>query len=381
MINCRFFLSYVRPALLAGLLLYFIGCATPAHAQSVEDISRMNDHTMLMKKSILDKIAGDQELELGPLCGQVSKKGYMTRLEQGKLAYNHIFNDIKTPEQAADIKKLYEDLGDVDACEKNLRIWNAYDDKWYAQEHNRKYAEQQASQKIWLSQVRDRGEQYWDGVINGTFFSIPRAHIWFGSRKPDGSSDINLRFYAPDMSPHMDESGLYGKNADIAGVLTRSSSKTAACIGFADKKECTSHSFQNLYVQHALECFKKKGVEYYYNARWRRACKYGGILGQKYIEKPVYDPDVEMMKLGDRVYFEGDAEFPTSYMLCPKPKTKDPAQLKELYHRCETAIEIDSNVYFYYGFPQSMFWEHKKLQAELKKKIQSFIVRPERVNE
>lgn len=358
------------------LMILFLANYNIAYAQEMEDLAATT--SVPIKEGMLLILADKDTIKKRGICGISQKDGFLIRLERAKLEGNRTFKEIKSKEHESDLLALDKALLPFDDCKKNVTLWNAYDEKWYAAERNRKLAERQKAEALWAQQVVDSGPDIWDGVINGTFFAIPRAHIWFGGRSPDGLENIiNLRFYAPDLTARMDAEGPYGENADIVGLLQDEKTYTFPCLGFNNRTTCVSHAFQNIFVREALDCTPNRYNRVHflesYKARWRRSCKYKGNFGEGYIEKPVYDLDVGMMKLNDRTYFEGDPEFPTAYVVCQKPDTKDPLLLRGLHRVCESSIQIDDNTYFEYGFPQALFWEHKKLQVELKKKIQSFI--------
>ena len=116
--------------------LFFISSATNA-SLSIEPSSISAKYVSMM--DILDKYLNEgvrKEKALNYLCG--STRGEFIRNELGKVKYNHIFNEIQSKEQIADIKQLAGDVKGLKDCDKAFRLWYDYDQKWYAVERNKK---------------------------------------------------------------------------------------------------------------------------------------------------------------------------------------------------------------------------------------------------
>ena len=305
-------------------------------------------------------------------------RGEFVRVELGKVKYNHIFNEIKSEEQIADIKQLAEDVKGLEDCKKSSQLWYEYDQKWYAAERSKVVKARKAEEKEWANNLSDKGEDKYDTIIGGTFFSIPREYIWFGSRKKDQVSDaVNLLFHFPEMSSRPNDDSIYGNRSDIAGVLNRGGViDTKPCVGF-DTDECTFTSAQTNFVGRYTTCYEMPSPDGY-RARWRKECSYKEGIVRGIVS--VYDEDVGMYRIGEEGYYEGTPEFPTYSFICPKIPKSDDKTFETATERCDSAVLIDDNTFFYYSFPQRMFWEHRELQTALRDKIRSFIIERDEIS-
>ncbi len=302
--------------------------------------------------------------------------------EIGKVEFNHLFNQIKSEEHKQDIEKLEKNLNGTNDCISRFKLWLQHDDKWYFKSRKLEIEIRTKNNEKWKNQIIDRGAKYRDTIINGTAFSIPRKHIWFGSRERDSVDvAVNLRFHFPGLEDIPDQENPYGKRTDIAGVLSNIGVvRTYPCINFMDRKMCTQDASQTGFSRKFTTC----NPHYFANVNdsrhlglWRKKCVYTYKPPNEkrvYNAKPVFDDDVGMWRIGHEGYYEGSIEFPDYWFVCPKiPKSEDKTQ-ENTRERCDSAFRVDENTYFYYSYPQRMFWEHRELQNALKQKIQSFIV-------
>ena len=178
------------------------------------------------------------------------------------------------------------------------------------------------------------------------------------------------------MSSRPNEDSIYGNRSDIAGVLLESSELEKPCVGF-ETDTCVAKSFHTRFITRNVLCYEPTPPEGY-KARWRKACTYKEGLNRNL--QPVFDEDVGMYRIGEEGYYEGPPEFPTYFFLCPKLPKSDDKTFETATERCDSAVQIDENTYFYYSFPQRMFWEHRELQTALRDKIRSFVIERDEVS-
>ncbi len=303
------------------------------------------------------------------LCKNIKK--YLST-ELGKVLYNDDFQEIKSEEHVRDIEELKQNILATEDCIERFKIWVAYDDKWYKAEREKKFAARKALEEEWIEQVEDTGAQVWDGVINGTFLSIPREYIWFGSRKPDGlQAAMNLQFFYPDMSARPSTTPEHaGKDRNISGILREQFTVSRPCIGYDNVKNCAKNLFQFGFNDY-YDCPRysgELGVGNY--SLWRGICKLKA--------EPKYSEDVGMWFIKEHSnsvpgYYEGHPIFPDYYLKCKEPPYVE--GLPSEYHTCKSALKINDGLYFKYSFPRELFWKHREIHDAVRAKIESFIVK------
>lgn len=337
-----------------------------AQAQGT-DFAETHHYTLKYRQQIDDYLAGRLDMSvrynserIKYICGYIQSDFAAT--EMGKLKYNDQFGEVQNEEQAQDIQHLNDALAKETDCKKRFRIWVAYDDKWYYQKRKMQDAKNKEQEKIWASQVVDTGADVWDGVINGTFFAIPRKYMWAGRNKADGLEiGINLLFLLP----------VEGGDVDIPVVLGNGSIITKRCYGY-EREMCTRSTVQIWrWGAHYLDCNNKLPLSEANTAIWRRKCSFQEE-GQP-VEPPVFDSQVGMWKIGTAGYYEGEPEFPDYWMVCGKPGTAWKSNV--VAPRCQSAVQIDERTFAYYSFPQKTgFWHHREVHKLVTEQIRSFIV-------
>ena len=299
---------------------------------------------------------------------------YFLGAEVGKLLYNDDFGEIKSDEHARDIRQLKKEILGTDDCIERFRLWLAYDDKWYKAEREEKIAARAELEAQWKAQIVDTGPENWDGVINGTFFSIPRKFIWFGRSKPDGiEQGINLQFFYPYMEAYPSSDPEHkDKKRNIGVLLHEQKTVHRPCVGYEDVETCPD----NVYVRYFWSYLKwpytyKKNSELgeFHYSYWR------GMFSPK--TDPIFDEEAQMwviMPDSDRPgFYTGNPAFPDDYLKCRKPPIPED---KFGGYSCESTLHLSDNLYLKYSFPRELFFKHKEIQSLLRAKIQSFIVDP-----
>lgn len=333
--------------------------------------SQASAYYLAFKKDVERLIGGENidENRKKLICSMTAAGGQMFRQEKGKLKYNNLFQNLRGEGQAEDIQKLEKELSSRRECEKNIRIWNAYDEKWYAESRAHQVAEKEAREKAWAAQIKDTGADVWDGVINGTFFSIPREHIWFDRNKADGySGSLNIQVRYPEIS-----STTIQKEADwkeyvrhtVGGLLNGFSVRTFPCDrGDNEKKPCNAYTYQ-IHFWKFLNCKTPSEITLNkYEAVWLGQCAPKTT--------PVFDKDVGMWRIGMNAYYEGSPEFPSYWLICHREQN---GESEENSKSCESAVAINDAVYFKYSFSRELFAEHRKIHDQIRVKIQNWIVR------
>lgn len=361
---------------LVGLILMLcLYLPVQAHAR---DFAETNYYTLKYRQQIDDYLAGRMDIsvpynreQMKYMCGYVQSDFAAT--EMGKLKYNELFGEVENDEHARDIQRLNDALENEKDCKKRFRIWLAYDDKWYYEKRKAQDAKNKEQEKLWASQVVDTGADVWDGVINGTFFSIPRKYMWAGRNRPDGLElAINLLFTFPGMrhEPSIGEKGA----SDVEVVLKQALIKRAHPCPAHGKETCTRYTYQvGAWFTQYLDCSPKDILPDKHHALWRKTCKYKE--GQKKNQTPVFDEEVGMWRIGEAGYYEGSPEFPTYWFICGKPGTD--WHNHYVAPRCSSAVYVTDTVYAYYSFPQQQgFRHHREIHEQLQKKLRSFIVEP-----
>lgn len=362
---------------LAGLLL--LAWLWPAQAQST-DFAETHYYTLQYRQQIDDYLAGRLDMSdrynqsrIKSLCYSVHAS--FAAVEMGKLKYNDLFGEVENDEHARDIQRLNDALEKEKDCKKRFRIWVAYDNKWYYARRKVQDAKNKEQEKLWASQVVDTGADVWDGVINGTFFAIPRKYMWAGRNKPDGLElGINLRFFFPGVehSPLSDVESMTDLNVIIKEARIKQSRN---CPGF-NEDICTRYTYQlGAWVTGYLDC--RTGIEPVdrHHGIWRKACTYKE--DQMKGLSPVFDQEVGMWRIGLAGYYEGSPEFPSYWLVCAKPES----DWRKHYAapRCTSSIYLTDNVYAEYHFSQkSGFWHHREIHDQLQKKLQGFIVKTDK---
>lgn len=349
----------------------------PVQAQAQgTDFAETHHYTLQYRQQIDDYLAGRLDMSvrynserIKYICGYIQSDFAAT--EMGKLKYNDQFGEVQNEEQAQDIQHLNDALAKETDCKKRFRIWVAYDDKWYYQKRKMQDAKNKEQEKIWASQVVDTGADVWDGVINGTFFAIPRKYMWAGRNRPDEFAlAVNLRFFYPGMNyTRLQESE---EAIDLNVVLKLALIKQERPCSGQDKETCTAYTYQGgEWVANYLDCHSD-GITNMHHGRWRKACKYKEQ--QKKNLTPEFDEDVGMWRIGEAGYYEGSPEFPTYWFICGKPGTD--WNKHYVSPGCSSAVYVTDGVYAYYRFPQRTgFWHHREIHDQLQKKLQSFIVK------
>lgn len=290
------------------------------------------------------------------------------REEFGRAKYNDIFHEISDSQRLEDIKVLkatYLRYLDVERdCFGQKALWDAYDVKWLKAEREKKEAEQKAREEKWASEIVDTGPENLDAVLDGTFFSIPRAYIWAGKTEKDGIvSGVNLLFRYPDMNAGSVHGDIKTQKNDIAGVL-EGQSGTFPCVDFEDRNTCQAKFLASTPV--ALDCTKGVALDGdHYKMLWRRACTYR--------EEPSYDADVGMWHIGS-YYYEGTPEFPEYTIWCNKFAKGEETQSGFEDNLCEAGTYV-GNIGFSYSFHRHLFWQHEKVRDAVRGKLKSFIVK------
>jgi hypothetical protein len=363
---CRFYL--------ASLLL--LAWLWPTQAQGT-DFAETHYYTLQYRQQIDDYLAGRLDMSdrynqsrIKYMCGYVQSD--FAAVEMGKLKYNDLFGEVKNDEHARDIQRLNEALEKEKDCKKRFRIWIAYDNKWYYEQRKTQNAKNKEQEKLWASQVVDTGADVWDGVINGTFFAIPRKYMWAGRNKPDGFDlGINLRFFFPEMESKSSQNSK--ENTDLNVLLEQAIIKKELPCLAQDKEICTRHTYQmGAWATQYLDCSSQDTLPDRHNAVWRKACKYKE--GQKKDLAPVFDEEVGMWRIGVAGYYEGTPEFPGYWLICGKPGTD--WNKHYAVQSCTDAVYVTDGVYAQYHFRQKEgFWHHREIHDQLQKKLQSFIVK------
>lgn len=363
-VNCIFALFFV-----AVLIL-------PIPVLAQEDFSKPSSSIMGEARVMSRVVNGTSDLSEKRIKGLCNDARVFSQNELGRVKYNDIFHEIADEAQIADINALADAMKRTSDCKAQLRLWIAYDEKWYAPGREKAYAARKAQEQEWASEVKDSGEEIWDGVINGTFFAIPRSYIWFGSGKPDGYQDaMNLRFFFPDFGARPLETTEYGgMRMDIEGLLARNDDETKPCVGIDGHETCTLNGMRRWFGGE-LTCPPLVRVGRVpplddpidaYHARWRGLCQTNA--------PPVFDKEMGMWKVKyvHTAYYEGDPSFPDYWLICDPPP--DHEKKKVLGTGCHSAIQLSHDVYFDYTFGRELFWYHRQIYEGLKKKLQSFIV-------
>jgi len=171
---------------LCFLLLALLCLSAPLQAQGT-DFAETHHYTLQYRQQIDDYLAGRLDMSdrynqsrIKYMCGYVQSD--FAAVEMGKLKYNDLFGEVENDEHARDIQRLNDALEKEKDCKKRFRIWMAYDSKWYYERRKIQDAKNKEQEKLWASQVVDTGADVWDGVINGTFFAIPRKYMWGGGK-------------------------------------------------------------------------------------------------------------------------------------------------------------------------------------------------------
>jgi len=350
---------YNRSKIYFALALAFLCLLFPPSPLQARDFAETNYYTLKYRQQIEDHLARrpnemNTELWVKYLCTFVQTDFAAT--EMGKLKYNDLFGEVENDEHARDIQRLNDALEKEKDCKKRFRIWVAYDDKWYYAKRQIQDAKNKEQEKLWASQVVDTGADIWDGVINGTFFSIPRKYMWAGRNRPDGLElAINLLFTFPGMrhEPSIGEKGA----SDVEVVLKQALIKMEHPCATHGKETCTRYTYQvgSWFTQY-MDCNPKDVLADKHHALWRKACKYKE--GLKKNQTPVFDEEVGMWRIGEAGYYEGSPEFPTYWFICGKPDTD--WHNHYVAPRCQSTVYVTDTVSAYYSFPQKQgFWRHR----------------------
>ena len=346
-----------------------------AQAQGT-DFAETHHYTLQYRQQIDDYLAGRLDMSvrynserIKYICGYVQSDFAAT--EMGKLKYNDLFGEVQNEEQAQDIQHLNDALAKETDCKKRFRIWVAYDDKWYYQKRKMQDAKNKEQEKIWASQVVDTGADVWDGVINGTFFAIPRKYMWAGRNRPDGFGQaVNLKMYLPEVVNT--DSGGSQEPVDVRVVLHEAFVKRERPCQSPGQKVCTQYGYQARWFSRYLDCQSRGSIDEMYYGIWRKVCGYKE--GQHNNLTPEFDEEVGMWRIGEAGYYEGEPEFPTYWFACKKPVLSE--QSSSDSKLCLSAVYVQDNISAYYHFPRKEgFWHHREIHDQLQKKLQSFIVK------
>ena len=375
-------MRFVRRCRYLSFCFLFSVVSVPAFATT--DFALASQYAMGFTKTLENIIRGKKSYsskQILRMCGSIEGDFFKTELD--KLKYNDKFHDLKSEEQAQDIRDLQEALKNAkgnwfefnSVCKEKIRLWLAYDQKWYREAREQLHRDREAQRAAWSRQVVDTGKDVWDGVMRGVHISIPREYIYFGSREKDGySQDMNLQFFYPDMTAYPQPgSDQTNRRTNIGGLLSEAWPVTRPCFGFENKTQCTQHPADGPFVADYLDCYNltahKDGTPIY--AKWLRFCGYSE--GSTLNLEPEFDEEVDMWRLGKAGYFEGDPEFPDYWFICEKPTSLEDANTK--WNRtCRAGIAIGDRLDFIFIFPRHLFWQHREIHERVKAKIESFIV-------
>ena len=355
-----------------------------AHYEMIE--FKKNVELIILGKKLDPKIR--KKIKGKKIYGCKRAKDYFIKIEKGKLLYNDLFKELKSKKQIDDIKKYSQDIEEAgNNCMKLLKLWNEYDNKWYRASREKDWFEQKELEKTFINKSpKENGDEYWDGYLGETLVRVPRKDFRGGSSKIDGAKfglNLNLKYENYKYDPDNIREGFSNKQDQITGYYTNASSYIMPCSGFGeDIKECTSKSSQTGFVSRHLNCSNsgyggspnpEKVIGERYRARWRKECKYKSGFENDY--KPIYDEEVGMMSIGDRGFYEGEAEFPTYWLSCSKiPKDSKVKYKGAGRSLCQSAIEVDGT-YLQYNFPHHLFWEHKKIHEYVRNKLEEYVIK------
>lgn len=286
-------------------------------------------------------------------------------IETDKSKYNDIFHEMDNAEQRADVVVLKERIEAAEDCIEKFQLWLEYDDKWYKEIRDAKFAERRKLEEQWAASVKDTGDDVYDVVIEGTHFAIPRKYIWLGSRRPDGYIvDVNLQFFFPEMGARPSNDPEYeGMRTNIGGLLQRDIIETKVCPSVEGKEVCT-----NNYVTRAGRpntYWDMKCEKYGYYFPWLASCEFF----------PVFDEEVGLWTTKEenslKPFYEGHYLFPDYSFECKRPPIAEEDYGKGV---CDSVLKVRERVFFKYTFPRELFWKHREIHDALRTKLETFVV-------
>lgn len=330
-------------------------------------------------------------------------------VERSKLHFNHIYKEI-SPEQGLEIQGLHTKatlLEKENNKNKQTAFWGlfgqnqsdnfcsdlihriySYDEKWYAPARRQYIKNRQERNDKLAAKLNDSGDDVYDVIIDVITFRIPRSNVGIGQNRRDGTSKagVSITFHMPEASSKPNADHTYGDRSNIIALLHNAHNepiRTYPCHGFDDRDICTEFWHQRRFVLRYQNCADEINVLnpfIRFRAKWRRGCAIG--TGLRHTNKeihnfkpidPFYDEEVGAWNLNDEAFFKGPIEFPSYWMICDKfPKIEDKTY-EPHRKRCSSSFQVYGNLHFEYSFPQRMFWEHEKLQRQMKERVLSFV--------
>lgn len=381
---------------LSVFLLFNLACVSSAQAERPVDMQFIYKSTLRVKSNIVKLIAGEKikhPLGKSAYCKFVME--HEPRKEIKKVKYSHLFKEITSAEQIADIRSWVESLKALNErswiekllsfqntdCAEALVLWNAYDDKWYAPARQEKLAAKKALEEKLLSELPNHSSENLEAVLvsldaKGALLSVPRHHIWSGRFQDDGhiTDGMGIRFSYPIDQSDSETKAKFGKKNFVRGILNPLDYViTLPCHGFEGRETCTltnvENKFVSLFTMKNSREFHKDGAPY--RCLWNKTCGYR--RSAEFDVKPTFDEDVQMWKIGDTGYYSGAPEFPDYYFICEKFSQDTPLDTIDR-GICESSMHVGDGLYFQYSFARRMFWEHRKIHDAVQAKIESFII-------